>query len=92
MNGRRIPEPSELIYAPGPSWAPLLVALGIALLLAGLVSFWVWSAIGAILVLVGARAWWKRADDEISRMRREQQVDTAVIPATPIQAGSRHEP
>jgi nitrate/nitrite transporter NarK len=58
--------------------------LGLALILAGFVSFWVWSAVGALVVLLGARAWWKLSDEEISRMRRDQPIDTAVIPATPV--------
>jgi hypothetical protein len=66
-------EPSELIYVPSNSWAPVIVAAGVALLL-----------VGVFILLLGLRSWWRLADDEISRMRREQQTDTAVIPAEPI--------
>ena len=78
------PEPSELIYQPRPSWAPILVAAGIALLAAGTWMGWILWVIGGIIVLLGARSWWKTADDEVSRMRREQRTDTAVIPAEPV--------
>jgi hypothetical protein len=88
MSERPIPEPSELIYSPASSWGPALIALGLALVLAGMVSFWVWSAVGVLVTLLGARAWWNLADDEISRMRRDQRPETAVIPATPVR-GSR---
>ncbi len=40
--------------------------------------------VGAIFLLLGLRAWWRLSNDEISRMRREQQTDTAVIPAEVI--------
>ncbi len=78
------PEPTELIYLPGSSWAPILIAAGVALAAAGVFTGWAFSVIGGLIVLGGLRSWWKQGDDEISRMRREQQTDTAVIPATPI--------
>jgi hypothetical protein len=78
------PEPSELIYAPGNSWAPAILALGLVLLILGSFTVWWWSAIGLLLLLAGARSWWKQSDDEVARMRRSQPLDTAVIPAEPI--------
>jgi hypothetical protein len=78
------PEPTELIYLPGSSWAPVLVAAGVVLALAGAFIGWAFSVIGGLILLAGLRSWWKQGDDEISRMRREQQPDTAVIPAAPI--------
>jgi len=78
------PEPTELIYTPGASWAPVLIAAGIAFLAAASWMGWIMAVIGAFLVLLGARSWGRTADDEISRMRREQRTDTAVIPAEPV--------
>lgn len=78
------PEPSELIYAPGDSWAPALIAVGLVFLILGTFSVWWWSAIGLLLLLAGARSWWKQSNDEVARMRRSQALDTAVIPAEPI--------
>ena len=40
--------------------------------------------IGGFILLLSARSWWKLANDEISRMRRDQPTDTAVIPAEPV--------
>lgn len=77
-------EPTELIYAPTPSWAPLLVAAGIALLIAGSFKGWFLWLIGAFVLFMGIRAWWRLANDEISHMRRTQRTETAVIPAEPI--------
>lgn len=84
MSTERAPEPTELIYAPGASWSPAIVAAGLAIVVAGTFTAWFWSVIGAFIVLLGARSWWRQTDDEISRMRRRQPIDSAVIPAEPI--------
>lgn len=84
MAGRQVPEPSELIYAPRPTPAPFLVAAGLAGIVAATFTTWAWGVIGLVVALLGARAWWKASDDEISRMRREQALETAVIPADPV--------
>jgi len=77
-------EPTELIYVPGNSWAPVIVAAGITLILIGFFKGWSLWVIGAFILLLGLRSWWKLANDEIEGMRREQRTDTAVIPAEPI--------
>lgn len=82
-------DPTELIYVPNPSWAPLLVAAAIALLFAGAFLGWFLWLVGAFLLLIAARSWWTLANDEISRMRRSQATDTAVIPAEPILRSGR---
>ena len=79
-------EPSELIYVPSNSWAPIIVAAGLALLLVGLFKGWFIILVGVFILLLGLRSWWRLSNDEISRMRREQQTDTAVIPAEPFAA------
>jgi hypothetical protein len=86
---QRPTEPTELIYVPNPSWAPVLVAAAVALLFAGTFMGWFLWALGAFVLLIGVRAWWTLSSDEISRMRRSQRTDTAVIPAEPIQSRSR---
>lgn len=81
-------EPTELIYVPNPSWAPIIVAAGVALLLAGTFMGWFLWLVGAIVLFLGIRSWWALSGDEISRMRRSQRTDTAVLPADPIKARS----
>jgi len=85
----RSTEPTELIYVPNPSWAPILVAAAVALLIAGTFMGWFLYLLGAFVLFLGVRAWWKLSGDEISRMRRSQRTDTAVIPAESIQKRSR---
>lgn len=82
-------DPTELIYVPNPSWAPVLVAAAIALLFAGAFLGWVFWLVGAFLLFLAARSWWALSNDEISRMRRSQRTDTAVIPAEPIHRSGR---
>ena len=77
-------EPTELIYIPSPSWAPVLIAAAIALIAAGTFMGWILWVIGAFVLFLGVRSWWTLSSDEISRMRREQTTDTAVIPAEPV--------
>jgi hypothetical protein len=82
---QRPTEPTELIYVPNPSWAPIIVAAAVALLLAGTFMGWFLWLVGAVLLFLGVRAWFTLSSDEISRMRRSQATDTAVIPAESIQ-------
>ncbi len=78
-------EPTELLYVPNSSWAPVTTAAGITLMIASVFFIgWIVTVIGAFLLLLGARSWWSTSSDEISRMRREQRTDTAVIPAEPV--------
>lgn len=79
-----VPEPSELVYPPGASWAPVLLGGALALLVVGAFTAWWWSAIGLVVALGALRSWWKRTDDEVASMRRSQVPDTAVLPAEPI--------
>jgi hypothetical protein len=77
-------EPTELVYVPNNSWAPVLVAAGITLILIGFFKGWSLWVAGAFILLLGLRSWWKLSNDEIEGMRREQRSDTAVIPAEPV--------
>ena len=77
----RVPEATELVYLPEPSWLPALVALGIALVLVGLATGWVYSAIGGILALIGLKLWLRRNRDSIARLPREQHIISAPLQA-----------
>jgi hypothetical protein len=44
--------------------------------------------VGAAIVLAGLISWWRHGNDEVSRMRRHQDLGTAVIPAEPIRRSS----
>jgi hypothetical protein len=74
------PEPTELIYLPKPTVFPALVALGLAALVVGLYSWWPYGVAGGLIVLVAVVAWLRTNRNEIARMPRHQQTDTAPIP------------
>ena len=84
MSSGQPEEPSELIYLPQPSFAPPLVAFGLGLIAIGAFTGWVWAAFGLFALILGVRNWYATADDEVSRMRREQEIGTAVIPAQSV--------
>jgi hypothetical protein len=84
-----IPESTELIYLPEPSWKPVLLAFGIGLLVAGTFMGWVWAACGAIGFLLAMRGWIADTRADLARLPRRQSVTTAAIPATPLRAAAR---
>jgi uncharacterized membrane protein YdjX (TVP38/TMEM64 family) len=81
---RKIPEPSELVYVPGPSWMPVLAAAGLAGLLVGLFAGWPYAVAGGILGLATLWRWVRRTGDELGRLPVEQRVSAAVLPAVPL--------
>ena len=83
-------EPTELIYVPAPSWGPVITAAAITLLLLGVFMGWFLWLLGALLLFLGLRSWLSLSGDEISRMRRSQRTDTAVLPAEPIRVRERN--
>ena len=82
------PEPTELIYLPADSWAPAVIAGGLAIAAAGIFLNWAYAVVGAAIMLGAMRSWWKRDEDEVARMRRTQRTETAVIPAEPLRRSS----
>jgi len=87
-NGRA-PEPTELVYVPEPSWAPVLVAAGLTCVLVGIFAGWVWTVAGAVLGLLALRSWIKHVSDDTRRLPRKQGTSLASLPATPMRAARR---
>ena len=82
---RRNGEPVELVYLPESSWQPVLIAFGLAAVIASLFTWWPYGVVGAIVALFALRAWIRDARRDFGRLPREQRVATAVIPAVPLQ-------
>jgi hypothetical protein len=86
MPERQIPQATELIYLPRPSWAPAFFALGAALMVNGIFAEgilfrgWVYAIAGAVIALVALRAFAVRAARDFMRLPRRQRVRSAVIP------------
>jgi hypothetical protein len=74
------PEPTELIYLPGPSPYPALIAVGIAFAVVGLFAWWPYSVAGGLIAIVSLIAWLRANRAEIASMPNEQATDTAPIP------------
>jgi len=78
-----IPEATELVYVPEPSWIPFFVAGGFAAVVVGLFAGLVWAILGAIVFLVGVILWIRSVGHDIARMPRAQKLSSAVIPPIP---------
>jgi hypothetical protein len=74
------PKPTESIYLTGPSVYPALLGFGLTAVIVGLYAWWPYSVIGGLIALVSLIGWLRTDRDEIARMPRHQQTDTAPIP------------
>ena len=64
-NGRRVEPPSELVYVPGPSWAPVLAGAGIAVVAIGLFA-------GIVYAIVGGSSPWPPCGDGSAAGQRDR--------------------
>jgi hypothetical protein len=85
-NGREIPEPTELVYVPAPSWRPVLLAFGLVTLFIGLFAGWVYAVVGGIIALGAFASWTRAAGYEMGRLPRQQRITAAVLPAVPLRS------
>jgi hypothetical protein len=79
--------PAGMIEVPAPTAWPMITALGLALLAAGLVTHLVVSALGLILALRGAVGWF-REDLPVQRVEFVP-VRAAIERAKPVKASAR---
>jgi hypothetical protein len=85
-----IPEPTELIYPPRPSWAPAWIATAIAFILIGiygegfLFRGWVYSITAAVVLLLALRVAIRSAVRDYYRRPRIQRTRAAVLPAASL--------
>jgi hypothetical protein len=86
MSENGVPQPRELVYVGRPSAAPAFVAVGLALLIAGIYGHglvlpnWVYSVFGAIFFLAAVRRWVGDVRRDIAALPREQRPRPAVLP------------
>ncbi|HMC07410.1 MAG TPA: hypothetical protein VKG89_08470 [Solirubrobacterales bacterium] len=85
-DGREIPQPTELVYVPDPSWAPALIAVGATAVATGLFAGWPYAVVGAIIGLASLRAWIRSAGADADRLPRRQRPSSAVLPAVPLRS------
>jgi hypothetical protein len=70
-SGGRLPQPTEEVHLPDPSYLPVLVALGTAIIVTGVVLSWVIVAIGAVITLYSIARWIGLARREIRELPLE---------------------
>ena len=78
--------PSEQIDLPAPTAWPMVVALGITLAFAGLVTHAAVSVVGIVLALIGAVGWWREVlpEEQVERIvMRPMEPPSAVVPSKP---------
>ncbi len=91
---RQVTEPGERVYAPRPSWAPALFALGAALAVCGIfikfmLSGWIYSLIGIVILLAALRVMIRSAVRDYRSLPRRQHVRSAVLPVETISSPPR---
>ena len=92
---REIPEPTELVYLPRPSWTPALLALGALMMVNGIYGEgWlfrgsVYAICGAVIALLALRGMIAGAVRDIFRLPRRQRVRSATLPAASLRPPSK---
>jgi hypothetical protein len=67
-SGGRLPQPTEEVHLPDPSYLPVLVALGTTLILVGIVVATFVVVIGAVILLSSLARWISSARREIAEL------------------------
>jgi hypothetical protein len=65
------PPAGEPVHLPGPSYLPVLVALGVSIAVVGIVLGWVLVAIGAVIAIIPLTRWIRQARAEMAELPLE---------------------
>jgi hypothetical protein len=90
-----IPQPTELIYLPRPSWSPIFCVLGLVLLVTGifgegfLFRGWVYMIVGAVIALLALRSLISASAHDFYERPRRQRQSTSVLPAASLRAPAK---
>jgi len=66
-----VPPPAEVVHLPGPSYLPVVVAIGTTIALVGILQGWVILALGLIITLVAVVKWIRQTREEMSELPLE---------------------
>ena len=69
--GGLLPQPTEEVHLPGPSYLPVVVAFSTMFVLIGIVNFWPVAVIGGIILLIAIARWIRQAREEIRQLPLE---------------------
>jgi hypothetical protein len=95
MAEQEIPQATEQIYQPRPSWAPAFFAFGLAVAIAGIYAQgwilrgWIYSIIGLVFAACALISMIRGAGRDFYRLPRRQRVRGAVLPAASIRPPQR---
>jgi hypothetical protein len=70
-SGGRLPQPTEEVHLPDPSYLPALVALGTLFILVGIVIFTPVAIIGGVIVVVSLYKWITAVRSEMAELPLE---------------------
>ena len=63
-----LPQPTEEIHLPEPSYVPVVVAFGITIAVVGVVLSWVMVVIGVLIMLIALVRWIRQTRAEMSEL------------------------
>ena len=63
-----LPQPTEEIHLPEPSYLPVVVAFGVTIAVVGVVLTWVAVVIGLLIVAVALFRWIRQTRSEMSEL------------------------
>jgi hypothetical protein len=64
----RLPQPTEEVHLPDPSYLPVLVAFSVLLILVGIVNLWPVAAIGGLILVLTVARWIRLAREEMRQL------------------------
>jgi len=70
-SGGRLPQPTEEVHLPDPSYLPVVLAMGTWLVLVGIVVNWFLVGIGLVIVLYSMQRWIREARAEMRELPLE---------------------
>jgi hypothetical protein len=67
----RVPPPGEAIHMPGPSLLPIISAAAITGIVIGTTIWWVWSAIGGVVLIICIFKWVASTSRDVEALPEE---------------------
>jgi type IV secretory pathway TrbD component len=69
--GPEAPAAGETIHLPGPTYLPIITAVGIAIAVVGVVQSWLIVALGVLITLVAVVRWVRETRQDIGELPLE---------------------
>jgi hypothetical protein len=69
--GPEAPPPGETIHLPGPTYLPIITAVGITIAVVGVVQSWIIVAAGVLITLIAVVRWIRETREDIGELPLE---------------------